>query len=203
MGSAACDIRLDCTGQRSIFQEKRKVPWQTATTPGYFQTLGIRLLQGRLVTDADRPGTAPVLIISESTARRYWPKESAIGKQIRPVSSREWSTVIGVVSDVKQYSLTGYPSWIDGVEYVPLTQVLSRVTQSMQLTVLVESRDPRVAAAVLARTVQSQFTGIAVSGVSTLEAVRRDSMADQSSTAALLVLFAVIGLLLGVVGVHG
>ena len=179
------------------------VLWQTAATSGYFQSLGIRLLQGRLFTDADRTGTAPVLIVSESTARRYWPNESAIGKQIRPVSNREWSTVVGVVSDVKQYSLTGYPSWIDGVEYVPLTQVLPRVTQSMQLTVLVESRDPRASASALARTVQSQFTGIAVSGVSTLDAIRRDSMADQSSTAALLVLFAAIGLLLGVVGVHG
>jgi predicted permease len=179
------------------------VLWETAATPGYFQSLGIRLLQGRLFSDGDRTGTAPVVLISESTARRYWPNESPIGKQIRPVANRDWRSVVGVVSDVKQYSLTGFPPWIDGVQYVPLGQVLPRVTRSMQLTVLVESRDPRAAASALARAVQSQFTGIAVSGVSTLDAVRRDSMAEQSSTAALLVLFAGIGLLLGVSGVHG
>jgi predicted permease len=176
--------------------------WQTAATPGYFQALGIPLRAGRFFTDADRAGAVPVMIISESTAKRFWTNENAIGKHIHPMSNREWRTVVGVVADVAQYSLTGFPGWVDGVQYVPLAQVLPRA-QNIQLTVFVESSQSQAVAATLPLTVRRRFPDIVVSGISSLEGIRSESVADQRSTAWLLGLFAALGLLLGVAGVHG
>jgi predicted permease len=177
--------------------------WQAAATPGYFQALGISLRAGRFFTDADRAGAAPVMIISESTAKRFWPTESAVGKRVHPMSNKEWRTVVGVVADVAQYSLTGFPSWVDGMQYVPLAQVLPRVAQSIQLTIFVESSQPQSVAAALPFTVRRRFPDVVVSGISSLEGIRSESLADQRSTAWLLGLFAALGLLLGVAGVHG
>ena len=178
------------------------VLWQIAATPGYFQALGIPLRTGRLFSDADRTGAAPV-IISESTAKRFWTIESAIGKRIRPMSDKEWRTVVGVVPDVAQYSLTGFPSWVDGVQYVPLRQALPRVAQSIQLTMFVESSNPQSVVAALPLTVRRRVSDVVVSHIASLEGIRSGSVADQRSTARLLALFAALGLLLGVAGVHG
>ena len=176
--------------------------WQIAATPGYFQALGIPLTAGRLFSDAERTGAPPV-IISESTAKRFWTIESAIGKRIRPMSDKEWRTVVGVVPDVAQYSLTGFPSWVDGVQYVPLRQSLPRVAQSIQLTMFVASSNPQSVAAALPLTVRRRFSDVVVSHIASLEGIRSGSVADQRSTARLLALFAALGLLLGVAGVHG
>jgi len=98
------------------------VLWTTAVTPESLDTLAIRVLQGRGFTAADRKGAAPVVLISRSTANRFWPATSPLGKRIRPVWQGEWSTVVGVVDDVKSYSITGPPDWVDGEFYVPLAQ---------------------------------------------------------------------------------
>ena len=177
--------------------------WQTAATPGYFQALGIQLRAGRLFSDADRTGALPVAIISESAAKRFWPAESAIGKRIRPMSDKDWRTVIGVVADVAQYSLTGFPSWVDGAQYVPLAQFLPRVAQSIQLTMFIESTRPQAVAGALSFTIRRRFSDVAASRVASLDGIRSESVADQRSTAWLLGLFAALGLLLGVAGVHG
>jgi hypothetical protein len=83
-------------------------------SPGYFPTIGVGPLRGRLITDDDGPGTEPVAVVSESLARRVWPGEPALGRRIRFSAWRmpeqtqlpgRWFTVVGVVPDV-----------VDGVE---------------------------------------------------------------------------------------
>jgi len=176
------------------------VLWRTLATPGYFPTLGIRLRAGRLFTDADRRGTAPVIIISQATARRFWPNESAIGKHIRTLSELQWRTVVGVVADVAQYSLAGFPSWVDGVEYCSLAQGMPIDAGNIELTLFAESPQARVTWPVLLR---QRFPDIAVTRIKSLGAIRTESVSDRRSTAWLLGLFAVLGLLLGVAGVYG
>ncbi len=178
------------------------VIWQSAVTPGYFRALGISLVAGRVFSDADRRGALPVMLISESTAKRFWPNESPIGKRIRPMADADWRTIIGVVADVAQYSLAGFPPWIDGMQYVPLAQSLPRVAQGIQLVMYIHSSQPQGAAA-LVSAVRKRFPDVVVSGITSLKGIRSESVADQRSTAWLLALFAGLGLVLGVAGVHG
>lgn len=68
----------------------------------YFETIGIPLVEGRLFTDADTPDSPPVIVVNETLARRYWPKESAIGKRIRlRDDSGPFFEVVGVVASHK------------------------------------------------------------------------------------------------------
>lgn len=175
------------------------VLWQTIATPSYFDTLGIPLREGRLFRDSD----ANAIIIGQSTARRFWPNQSPIGKRIRPMSDSQWFTVIGVVGDVMQHSLEGYPEWVDGVTYRPLAHSLPAVAQSMRLSALIRTTQPASVQAAITPALQSTFPGLVVSRVSTLDQIRTDSTTNQRSTALLLALFAILGLTLAIVGVHG
>jgi hypothetical protein len=68
----------------------------------YFETLGIPLVEGRLFTAADTPSTTPVLVINETMARRYWAKETAVGKRIRlRGESGPPFEIVGVVANHK------------------------------------------------------------------------------------------------------
>ena len=77
--------------------------------PGYFAALGIPLRAGREFTGADSAGAPPVTVISETLARRLWPGEPALGRQIRSIVVTEggatpgpWRSVVGIAADVRQ-----------------------------------------------------------------------------------------------------
>ena len=68
----------------------------------YFEALGVPLVEGRVFTDADTPDSPPVLVINETMARRYWPGETAIGRQIRLRDEQgPLYQIVGVVADHK------------------------------------------------------------------------------------------------------
>ena len=84
---------------------------------GFFETLGITIVEGRGFSRADGADGARVLVISETMARRYWPKRSAIGGRVR--QGGEWGSVIGVARDGKYGSMSEEPR---PFMYLPLTQ---------------------------------------------------------------------------------
>jgi putative ABC transport system permease protein len=108
-------VGLDSSWQREgqAVDEAKRNPWVNleTVTPGYFETMGIRLLEGRTFTDDDRMETAPVVVVGETFARRTWPGTSAIGRRLRGHGFDEkravppWWTVVGVVADVRYRDL--------------------------------------------------------------------------------------------------
>src|SRR5262245_22993513 len=71
-------------------------------TPGYFDTLGMQLIEGRDFTTADTTNSSSIVIINDTMARRFWPGESAIGKRFGHLDSTiTWREIVGVVSDVR------------------------------------------------------------------------------------------------------
>src|SRR2546429_80078 len=66
-------------------------------SPRYFETMGIRLLRGRVFTDQDRHGGQPVAIIDENLAREYWPHQDALGQRIRNGNKAAWKPVVAFV----------------------------------------------------------------------------------------------------------
>lgn len=94
--------------------------WSGAGTPSYCRLMQIPLVAGREFSEADGPNAAKVILVSAATARRFWPNTSPIGKHIRKAGETTWRTVIGVVADVRQFSLANQsPSSISGALYMP------------------------------------------------------------------------------------
>jgi hypothetical protein len=92
---------------------------------GYFHVYDVPLRQGREFTAADRLGTEPVAVVSETLARRLWPTGSAVGRQIRVAEGDmpgspfgPWRTIVGVVGDIRQ----GYEDSDMRDLYLPLLQ---------------------------------------------------------------------------------
>src|SRR5207253_449074 len=93
-------------------------PWldDRGVRPRYFETMGIRLLRGRVFTDQDRHGGQPVAIIDENLAREYWPHQDALGQRIRNGNNAPWKTIVGIVRPVRHSQVVGEEASREGVE---------------------------------------------------------------------------------------
>jgi predicted permease len=89
-------------------------------SPGYFETMGIRRVEGRTVEDRDRAGERPVVVVTRAAAERFWPGESAVGRVLhRDGDPEDQLHVVGVVEDARIWSLTEPPR---PYLYVPAAQ---------------------------------------------------------------------------------
>ena len=113
LGPIGSGVRVYLEGQPETKEvgEANPILNHQVATPGYFETMKIPLRAGRFFTWDDGPEHPRVAIVSESTARRLWPGQDAIGKrlsmaQFTPGSrGRAWRTVVGVVSDVRYHDI--------------------------------------------------------------------------------------------------
>lgn len=91
-------------GTDAYFPVATNVVW-----PGYFEVMGIRLLRGRTLAEADgRPDASPVAVVNDTMARRYWPDGDPIGRPIR-IGDGATAEVVGVVKDITYYTLGEAP----------------------------------------------------------------------------------------------
>lgn len=114
-GTGGWTGRARLPGQAAEQASKNPMVNIDVVTPEYFETMGMRALRGRLLTDADVRGAEPVAVVSETMARRYWPNEDAIGKRFAIASG---VVVVGIVPDTRYRDLReALPS-----AYFPLAQ---------------------------------------------------------------------------------
>jgi putative ABC transport system permease protein len=182
-------------------QEPQFVLWSTAVTPEHLETLGIRLLQGRRFTAADRKGAQLVVLIGRATARRYWPDRNPVGRRLKPVWDKEWRTIVGVVDDVKNYSITGPPGWVDGEVYLPMAQAMS-IPQSVSLIVRLGG-EPGGFEKRLPEMIKEVCANCAVSKIARMETVVAGAMQAPRSMAWLVGGFALLALALAAAGIYG
>ena len=168
-------------------------------SPEYFQTMGIRLLQGRSFTEADGPQSPKVAIINETMARRFWPNENPIGKRVRQ-GWPEWTTpfceVIGVVADVK---LNGVIETTPLHVYLPLAQ---NGNASVYLAVRTRP-EPQTLAASVQSAVHSMDSQIPIYQVRTMDERLKGAVVSQRAAMILLSAFALLAMLLAAVGIYG
>jgi predicted permease len=194
-------------GQRDTLQLLPLV-WQNIVSADYFRLMHIPLLRGRTFRQADSSGNPPVAILSAATARRFWPNENAVGKHIRLAdTSNEWFTVVGVVADVRAYSLQqNAPGWFDGTIYLPYgpkaTMENGRVPAEMTLAVRSAVDEPGLADSIRGL-VSSLNEEAPVSEIKTMTAVMSNATSGSRSVTSLFASFAGIALLLGAVGIYG
>jgi len=129
-------------------------------SPGYLATMEIPLAEGRDFSFADRAGSAPVVIINQAVAVRYWPGQEAVGKRVR--IEGKWATVIGVARTTHYYDLVEPPQ---AFIYLPLEQFY---VPGVTLHVRLEG-DPLGAAAAATAMIHELNAGLPVFDVSTLE----------------------------------
>jgi predicted permease len=180
--------------------------WTGAVSPNYFRLMQIPLISGRLFTDADGPKASPVILISASTARRFWPGANPIGKHIRKAGEAGWRTIVGVVAEVKQFNLANHsPGSISGAIYMPYAQaVLGNGQIPVAMNLLVKT-------AALAGQTSGELRRLAVGAnpdvpagrVLSLTDVKGDSISDFRSTIWVFLSFAGVALFLAAIGLYG
>ena len=168
-------------------------------TAGYFRTLRVPIVEGRPIDDRDRLGAAAVCMVSEDFARQFWPRESALGHQVRRNgAAAQWMTVVGVAADVMDAGAGVKPG---PTLYVPYLQTNTR-TARVTLVVSTEA-DPLASATAVRQAIWSIDPDQPVDRVARLTDLLVTSAGDQRFRTVLLGLFATSGLLLALVGVYG
>ena len=166
-------------------------------TPGYFEAMGIPVVEGRTFTDDDNRLRLGSLIISENVKRQYWPETSALGKRIRVAGIP--ARVVGVVGDVHAESLEAEPGQF---MYLPMLDSVGGGIGA--LTMAVRTRgNPTAIVGPVRQALSEMDPDLPLSDVRTLEAVVSNSLSRTTFTMALLILGAAVALFLGCVGIYG
>ena len=158
--------------------------------PGYFAVMRIALLRGRLLMDRDTASSEPVVVISESLARRLFPAEEPIGKRL---GVREPRTVVGIVKDVRYRGLDQAPH---PAVYVPRTQRPSELV----CLVLRTAAKNLVTSAMLRRVVHDIDPTVPVMDITTIDRIISDSVAGRRFYTTTVAAFAALALLLTATG---
>lgn len=206
LDGALPSMAVDVEGHPKSADYPAPVLWSGAISPDYIRLMGIPLLAGRNFTDADNERTGGVLLITKSTAERFWPGESPIGKHIKEAGESHWRTVVGVVGDVRQYSLgKNLPDGIPGAIYMPYAQSVHNDGQIYAaMTLIVRARpDSGRTAAELRRLAEKQEPNVPVGRVEPLQDLAAASIADFRSTIRVFLCFAGAALLLAGIGIYG
>lgn len=173
-------------------------------TPDYFKAIGTPILRGRAFTEQDDKQHPPVAIISERVAQYYFPNQDPIGKNIRlgsPQKWKDWMNIVGVVPDIRFEDLNKPPAM---QVYTPHLQGLQVGSSSNRMILAVRTTgDPASLTNAVKQQIWSLDKDQPVSMVRTMSQIVADSLAQRRLIMLLLVVFAVMALLLAVIGLYG
>ncbi|MEY2563052.1 MAG: hypothetical protein QOH88_1245 [Verrucomicrobiota bacterium] len=169
-------------------------------SPGYFNTMGIPLVKGRDFTEQDKGDAVRAVVVSEKTARYFWPGQDPIGKRLRPgstTSDSPWREVVGIVKDVRQNDFVAEPKM---QMYLTYEQVGSFPPNALVVRTNVE---PLSLGATVRRAVWEVDKDQPVSDIRSMEEIVSVAVARQRFSMLLLVVFAALALVLAAVGIYG
>jgi putative ABC transport system permease protein len=172
-------------------------------SPGYFSVIGTPLLRGRDFLDTDTLHAAPVAIINTAMAKKYWPGEDALGRQVGvPLPRWPARTIVGIIADIKHGSLREQP---DPEMYVPFTQNEIKVWPSMQtMQVALRAQGDAVALSASAReAIKAADPDLPLGKIATMDVLVGESMAQSRFSALLVGAFGGLALLLATIGMYG
>lgn len=182
-------------GETDAASEHRPTADLNISSPLYFSTLGIPIVEGRDFTVADKIGTPPVAVINQ-TMGRYWGGRSPIGAQVSPDNGQTWVTIVGVAGDTHQYGV--------GHEVVPeLFTPLAQSGIGGGRFIVRTQGDPAAFASALVDSVHAVDPDMPVKNVVTLSELRDRALETPRLTAALLSVFAALALGVTLAGVGG
>jgi putative ABC transport system permease protein len=174
-----------------------------AVTPGYFETMGIRVLRGRTFTDGDDERGQQVVIVSDGFARRLWPGQDGLGKRlIRPGAPNDQSgtpvpsTVVGVVEDARYRGITDARLDL----YVPYLQNRNDPVKHLMVKT---SHDPVALGRVIRAEALRLEPGAVVEGVTTMDDIVGGRIAPWRFSASTIGFLSALALFIASLGVYG
>jgi putative ABC transport system permease protein len=177
-------------------EERIEYPFEVVS-PGYFETLGVSLVQGRTFTDHDREGAPEVVVVNETLARTVWPDQDPLGRRLRAGGDdAPWLTVVGVIRDMHRTEVTRAVRpevYLSTLQSTPRTQMLLVKTTGKASAIVPEVR----------REVRAINPQLPLFAVSTLDDALAESHSQPIFQATLLAGFAGIALLLAAIGIYG
>jgi predicted permease len=165
--------------------------------PGFFTTLGIEPLAGRLLNSDDRAMGPSAVVVNETLANRLWPNGNAVGQRIAidPHAWESWLPVVGVIPDIRSGDITGP---IGPAMYVALAEAPTR-----DITLVVRtSGDPAGVIPVLQRTVSEVDPLVPVRSIDPMQYVARSAYSTSWVMMGLLIVLALLATGLGVLGIY-
>jgi putative ABC transport system permease protein len=174
-----------------------EIDFYQAVGPHYFETMGVRLIEGRYFDDHDQPGALPAVIINQTLARLVWRGQTALGHRMQ-VNGSTWRTIVGVVADVKNAGVDK-PA---GTElYLPMAQTGGGFMRAAYLVVRTRGNPSSLASA----------TRAAMRALDPALPIKMRDMEDVVSATRsrprlltlLLTVFAAVALLLASIGIYG
>jgi len=166
-------------------------------TPGYFQAMGVPIIEGREFTIDDHTARAGSIIISESVKREFWPETSALGKRI--TTNGAPARVVGVVGDIHD---EGLETPAEQFTYKPMLDSIGGGVRPMMMVVRTDL-DPSLLASGIREAVADLDPDLPITEMRSLDGILSDSLSRTSFTMTLLMLASAIALFLGAVGVYG
>jgi putative ABC transport system permease protein len=194
-GGTNTDASFSIEGRPEPPPDRRPTSWYSSISPGYLTAARLRLIRGRNFDTRDTEGSQRVLLINESLARAHFPKEDPIGKRLGYNTPKgvEWREIVGVVGDVRTFSLEkDEPPTV----YFPFMQIPSRRAS------LVARLNDEAAAARLRALVREQDPQL-VASIDRVERLLSGILAPRRWAMLLLVSFALLAVILAVVGIYG
>jgi predicted permease len=171
-----------------------------AATPDYLATLGVRLIEGRLIDERDGAGTPRVAVINQTLARQFFPGESAVGHRIQfSEPSNPFHTIVGVVQDVRE---RGYEASLKPGVYLSIAQA-PEAWAIPEFLVLRSRREPRALADSVRRIVAGVDPAQPVATVRSMNDILDLEVADRHQQMILLGAFAALALALASLGLYG
>ena len=163
---------------------------------GYFDAMGTRLLRGRTFNSGDSASGLPVMVVNETTAKKYWPGENPLGKHVAGSRDLVQREVVGVVADVKYENLNS-PSLQE--LYIPFEQM---PWAAMTLLVRSNGNQQALSAAVRAKVAELD-SGVPITHVASMQEIVGTSVAEPRLILEFVSAFAGFALLLASIGLYG
>ena len=177
--------------------------------PGYFESLGATLLQGRFISETDTDKSPPVLVVDEKFARRFWPDGSALGKRVvfrfNNLTDIQWAEIVGVVAHIRHYGTNKEGQdrayFPEGREQAYFAQ-MQNPTRTMYLTIHTTTNPSS-----LINPVREQVLAVdkdqPVYEVKTMDQLVGNAVANPRLNLILMGIFAGVALVLAAVGIYG
>jgi putative ABC transport system permease protein len=188
------DFRIE--GRPEPEAGKEMIIYTRSVSPDYFGSLGISLIKGRDFSERDQSDAPKAAIINNDLARIYFPNEDPIGKRITFDDAQSWISIVGVIGDVKQL---GLDSSAKPEVYFPYPQMAA---PSMSLVVRTAS-DPLSLAGAVKSQIQMIDKDLPIDEAKTMQQLLAESISGRRFNMLLLTVFAVVALVLAIVGIYG